>query len=257
MSGGRRTGATGHAVAVTHNTGPTNVARVRPEDAPAGGAHPGNRRRAKSALVAIALLPVLTLGMIIWHEIGHTVVAWALGDHTATFVIYHRSPTGSCFGCNLYHSNNLGPAANTAVHLGGVAATALAALLAALVMGWSRRPRWLRPWLLLEVVLLTWAGDLLIQIIQASMGAIPAREPVGWGLGYVDFSAAVSFASQATGWPHYAFAIAGIVAALAWSATLGALTWRSWRRSHSPVTAPPTPGPPVQHNNANTPVDDM
>lgn len=182
------------------------------------------------AVAAVALLPVLALGMIAWHEFGHTIAAWALGDHSATFLLHQRGGSG-CFGCNLYHSDHLGPFANAAVSLSGVVATALAGLLASLVIGWCRRPRWLPRWLLLEIVLFTWAGDLLFQIVQAAVGTIPVREPIGWGLGYVDFDAAVSFASQGTGWSHLAVAVVGVVAAFAWSALLGVLSWRAWQAS--------------------------
>ncbi len=229
----RGSASTGQTRSVIPEELPGKVARIRRIDAEGGQARARNLRRVLSALTATALLPVLALGMIVWHEIGHTLVAWALGDRTATFVVYQRTATGSCFGCNFYHSELLSPAANAAVNLGGVAATALAGLLATLVMGWHRRPRLLPRWLLLEVVLLTWAGDLLFQILQAATAPIPAREPVGWGVGYVDLAAAVSFASQASGWPHVVFVIAGAAIAVSWSVVLGWLTWRSWLRSRS------------------------
>lgn len=208
---------------------PSEAIRGQPDDGDSSAtASPRKPRRVLTGMTAIAVLPALALGMIVLHEIGHTMVAWAFGDQQATFVIYQRSDASSCFGCNLYHSNHLSSAANAVVNLGGVGATGLAGLAAAVLMRVRRRPRVLPRWLLLEIVVLTWAGDLVFQVIQAATTNIPAREPVGWGIGYVDFDAAVSFASQATAWPHLALVTTGLATVVAWTLVLGVITWRSW-----------------------------
>ncbi|HEY0717686.1 MAG TPA: hypothetical protein VGD68_08730 [Streptosporangiaceae bacterium] len=57
---------------------------------------------------------------------------------------------------------------------------------------------------------------------------MPSREPVGWAIGYTDFDAAASFASQATGWSHREVAIIGLAAGVLYSAALGAVLLRAW-----------------------------
>ena len=47
---------------------------------------------------------------LIIHELGHTLVAFALGDTSASFVVYGSG----CVGCNYYDSARLGPLANSA-----------------------------------------------------------------------------------------------------------------------------------------------
>lgn len=52
-------------------------------------------------------------------------------------------------------------------------------------------------------MVICYAGDSVWQIVQALQQLpVPAREPVGWGAGYTDLVAAVSFCSQATGRSH-------------------------------------------------------
>jgi len=179
----------------------------------------------------VVFAPVITILMIICHEVGHTLVAWAMGDHGAYFIIYERTPQDSCIGCNLYNSKLLSPIANVAVSLGGVLATAFVGLAAALTVGWARRPRWIPRWLLIEIVTITWLGDLVWQWVQALMQLpIPVREPVGLDLGYTDFIAAVSFASQATSWPHWLFVFLGFLISGLWSFFLWRCVIRSCRR---------------------------
>ncbi len=72
-------------------------------------------------------------GMLITHEVGHTVVARLLGDPRATFLLYGRS----CIGCNLYNSARFGPWANVAVSLGGVLFTVLLTVAAVVALGWG------------------------------------------------------------------------------------------------------------------------
>ena len=128
--------------------------------------------------------------------------------------------------------------------LGGVGSTALLGATAVAALARRARPR-LPCWLLLEIVIICYLGDLVWQIVQALQRLpVPAREPVGWGLGYTDFSAAVSFCSQATGWSHGLVAVIGLVVAAACSAALAiAATW-AWRRGRrdAPEPAPPPRG---------------
>lgn len=191
-------------------------------------------RRILLPLVVIVCLPATTFVMIIVHEVGHTVVARLLGDGRATFILY----SAHCIGCNLYDSQRLSPMANVAVSLGGVVFTALATVAALGILCWSRRPSWLPRWLLIEVAAVCFVGDFLWQIVQAALLPVPAREPVGWGLGYTDLNAAVSFFSQATGWSHAAAAAIGITLAVLYTAAVAALVHRArrlGRRSGSAV----------------------
>jgi hypothetical protein len=183
------------------------------------------RHRALLALLVIGCVPVITVAMIIVHEVGHTVVARALGDGRATFTIY----SSHCIGCNLYDSQRLSPLANVAVSLGGVLFTALVTVAALVILGWRRRPSWLPRWLLLEVAAICFVGDFLWQIIQAAQLPVPAREPVGWGLGYTDLNAAVSFFSQATGLSHAAAASIGIVLGVLYTIGIVILAYRAGR----------------------------
>ena len=82
-----------------------------------------------------------------------------------------------------------------AVSLGGVLFTALLTVAAL-----APSAGWLPRWLLAEVIVICYGGDLVWQFVQAVQLPVPAREPVGWGRGYVDLNAATSFGSQATGW---------------------------------------------------------
>jgi Peptidase M50B-like len=186
------------------------------------------RRRVGLVGLVVVLAPVITAGMILTHEIGHTVVARLLGDRRATFVLYRR---GSCIGCNLYDSQKLSPWGNVAVSVAGVWFTALLSLLAVAAMAWRRRPRWLLPrWLLLETVIICYFGDLIWQIAQAVQVPTPVLEPVGWGLGYTDFSAAVSFCSQATGWSHRLAAGLGLAIAATYTVALAIVLRSAWLR---------------------------
>jgi hypothetical protein len=182
-------------------------------------------RRVLLALLVIGCVPVITLAMIIVHEVGHTVVARLLGDGRATFTLY----SSHCIGCNLYDSQRLGPLANAAVSLGGVLFTGLLTVGALGVLGWRRRPSWLPSWLLVEVAAISFVGDFLWQIIQAAQLPVPAREPVGWGLGYTDLNAAVSFFSEGTGWSHAAATSIGIAAGALYMTAVAVLAGRARR----------------------------
>jgi hypothetical protein len=183
-------------------------------------------RRVLLVVLVIVCIPVVTVGMIILHEVGHTVVARVLGDGRATFTLYGSH----CIGCNLYDSQRLSPLANVAVSLGGVLFTALATVAALGILCWRGRPSWLPRWLLIEVAAICFAGDFLWQIVQAVQLPVPAREPVGWGLGYTDLNAAVSFFSQATGLSHATAVAIGVAIGVLYTAGVALLARRAWRR---------------------------
>src|ERR1700680_4290670 len=97
--------------------------------APPEGSGAAVRWRRLGAVVFLVVLcaPVVTVVMVVTHEVGHTVVARLLGDGRATFVLYGHG----CIGCNLYDSARLTPWGNVAVSLGGVLFTALLTVAAA------------------------------------------------------------------------------------------------------------------------------
>ena len=186
------------------------------------------RWRRLGAVVCLVVLfaPVVTVVMVVTHEVGHTVVARLLGDARATFVLYGHG----CIGCNLYDSARLTPWGNVAVSLGGVLFTALLTVAAAAALAWRGRPGWLPRWLLAEVIVICYGGDLVWQYVQAVQLPVPAREQVGWGLSYTDLDAATSFASQATGWSHGVVAAIGFGAAALYTVAMAAAARWAWRR---------------------------
>jgi Peptidase M50B-like len=199
------------------------------------------RRAALVTCLAVLCVPVVTVLMVLTHEIGHTAVARLLGDGRATFRIYGHD----CVGCNLYDSQRLTPWGNVAVSLGGVWGTMLLTIVAVAVLAWRGRPRWVPRWLLAEIIVICFGGDLVWQFVQAVQQLpVPAREPVGWGLGYTDLDAATSFGSQATGWSHQTIAVIGFSAAALYTITLAIAVRWAWRRAscagsdHSLSSAP-------------------
>jgi hypothetical protein len=189
--------------------------------------HPG-----LTVLAVVIAAPLIAVAMIVVHEIGHTLGAWVMGDGHAYFIVYRRAvaPNGSvdtCVGCNMYDSAHMGPLANTFVSLAGVGATAALTWVAILLLRADRSP--LPRWLLVEVALICWLGDAIWQVVQALPLGVPAREPVGVGLGYTDFSAAGSFFAQATGWSRGLVEALGLGAAAIYVAvTLAAVV--AWGR---------------------------
>jgi hypothetical protein len=204
-----------------------------PDRLPAARAVRWRRGITLTCLVVLAA-PVVTALMILTHEVGHTVVARALGDGRATFRVYGHG----CIGCNLYDSQRLSPWGNVAVSLGGLWGTMLLTVLGVVTLAWRRRPRRLPRWLLVEVVVICYIGDFIWQFVQAAEIPVPEREPVGWGIGYTDLNAATSFASQATGWSHDAIAAAGIAFACGYSLVLALVLRRAWRRTAPETTSP-------------------
>jgi hypothetical protein len=198
------------------------------------------RRAVLVTCLVLLCVPLVTVLMVLTHEIGHTVVARLLGDGRATFRIYGHG----CIGCNLYDSQRLTSWGNVAVSLGGVWGTMLLTIAAVVVLAWRGRPRWVPRWLLAEVIVICFAGDLVWQFVQAVQQLpVPAREPVGWGLGYTDFDAATSFGSQATGLSHQAVAVIGFSAAALYTIALAIAVKWAWRRgSRVQPDGPTSPG---------------
>jgi hypothetical protein len=198
------------------------------------------RRAVLTAGLIVLCAPFIAAAMVLTHEIGHTVMAWLLGDGRATFRIYGHG----CVGCNLYDSQRLSPGGNVAVNLAGVWGTMLLTIVAVAVLAWRGRPRWVPRWLLAEVIVICFGGDLVWQFVLAVQQLpVPAQEPLGWGWAYTDLDAATSFGSQATGWSHQAVAATGFVAAALYAITLAvAVTW-AWRRSARGGLPDPGPGP--------------
>ncbi len=197
------------------------------------------RRAVLVTCLVVLCVPVVTVLMVLTHEIGHTVVARLLGDGRATFRIYGPG----CIGCNLYDSQRLSPWGNVAVSLGGVWGTMLLTIVAVAVLACRGRPRWVPRWLLAEVIVVCFAGDLVWQFVQAVQLPVPAREPVGWGLGYTDLNAATSFGSQATGWSHQAVAVIGFSAAALYTIALAiAVRWAWQRASRAEADGSTSPG---------------
>ncbi len=192
--------------------------------------------------LAVLCVPVVTVLMVLTHEIGHTVVARLLGDGRATFRLYGHG----CTGCNLYDSQRLTRWGNVAVSLGGVWGTMLLTSAAVAVLAWRGRPRRVPRWLLAEVIVICFGGDLVWQFVQAVQQLpVPARESVGWGLGYTDLDAATSFGAQATGWSHQSVAVLGFSAAAFYTIALAISVRWAWRRASRIVPdGPPSPGRP-------------
>jgi hypothetical protein len=212
--------------------GESEAVAALPDRIPAARAVRWRRAAVVTCFVVLAA-PVVTAIMVLTHEVGHTVVARLLGDGRATFRIYGHG----CIGCNLYDSQRLSPWGNVAVSLGGLWGTMVLTALGLIALAWRRCPRWLSRWLLLEAIVICFVGDFIWQFVQAAEVPVPAREPVGWGLGYTDLNAATSFASQASGWSHAAVAAVGIAFGCAYSVVLVLVLRWAWRRgaAASPV----------------------
>lgn len=193
-------------------------------------------RRTRLPPAAVAALPLLTVAMIVWHECGHTVVAWLVGDPSARFHLVLHTARQSCIGCNRYDSAALDPVRNAVVNAAGVLATQLLAWGAVAAWPSRRRQGWQR-WLLAEILFVTVAGDLIFQVVQGFLAGVPAREPVGRLASYSDASAVVSFLSQASGRSHAL--VAGIALSLVAADLLAMACALRVRRAPAPDRRPP------------------
>jgi len=132
------------------------------------------------------------------HEIGHTVTARLLGDGSAHYLLYQARGQSTCVGCNLYDSSSLSDTANVLVNFGGVFFTQLLCWSSILLLARRDRPR-LEPWMALTAIVITWSGDLILQLVQGLLAEIPDHLPRGPEMTYTDYQAVVWFMRNRTG----------------------------------------------------------
>jgi hypothetical protein len=185
-------------------------------------------RIVRLVLFAIAF----TFVMINWHEIGHTVVARALGDSSAHYVLYSATATSSCVGCNVYDSAQLSDSANIIVNFGGVLFTQILALVAILLMA-SAPSRFVPSGMLWTVIVVTWLGDLIFQVAQGLATAVPVSLPRGPEMSYTDFTAIMWFAHDMTGLSVPTLRLILVVGAMLYSGLLALAVWWAVKRRRS------------------------
>ena len=189
-----------------------------------------------------AFLRVLLFGlaflflMVNVHEIGHTVFARLLGDDSAHYVLYQQQGSSTCMGCNLYDSSRLGNVGNVLVNLGGVIFTQLLGWTAVLLLAIGRPaiPRWM----LLTAIVITWSGDVILQLVQGLLTTVPQELPRGPERTYTDYLAVVWFLRNQTGADASDLKVGLLIGTIAYSALLFLATrWALKRgRSRSGVT---------------------
>ena len=128
--------------------------------------------RTVSALLIFA--PFAFLIMINVHEIGHTLLARALGDGDAVYYLYKQFDADkACFGCNIYDARKLSELGNLLVSLGGVLASQLVVF--ALVWVWRRRA-WVRePRYLIVTAIILFASDVPFQVFRGIQADIASQ----------------------------------------------------------------------------------
>jgi hypothetical protein len=136
--------------------------------------------------------------MVNVHEVGHTVFARLLGDDSAHYVLYEAQGRSTCLGCNLYDSSRLGDAANVLVNFGGLIFTQLLCWTAIVLLAGGERGV-LRRWWLLTAIVVTWLGDIILQLVQGLPANIPQVLPRGPESTYADYQAVVWFIRDGTG----------------------------------------------------------
>jgi hypothetical protein len=90
-------------------------------------------------VLIILLIPALLVGFTVVHELGHTILARALGDPDSTFYLVKIDEGGTCLGCNIYDHTRISKGGNLLVSLGGLLATQLAAL--GTLFGYTKAPQ--------------------------------------------------------------------------------------------------------------------
>lgn len=141
---------------------------------------------------------VFLFAMVNVHEVGHTVFARLLGDDSAHYVLYQVQGRSTCLGCNFYDSSRLGDLANVLVNLGGVIFTQLLCWIAILLLAGHGRAV-IKPWMLLTAIVITWAGDVILQLVLGLQADIPPVLPRGPERTYTDYQAVVWFMRDQTG----------------------------------------------------------
>jgi hypothetical protein len=170
--------------------------------------------------------------MINVHEIGHTMLARLLGDSSAHYVLFQDQERSGCMGCNLYDSSQLGDVANVVVNFGGVIFTQLLCWTAILLLA-RGGPAPLRRWLLLTAIVITWSGDVVLQLVQGLAADIPQLLPRGPESTYTDYQAVVWFMRDETGAPASELKEGLLLATIAYSALLLLATWWALKRGQS------------------------
>jgi len=141
---------------------------------------------------------VFVFVMINFHEIGHTVFARLLGDDSAHYVLYQADGRSSCMGCNLYDSSRLADIPNVLVNLGGVIFTQLLCWTAIFLLAGGERAG-LKRWMLLTAIVITWFGDVVVQLVQGLTANVPQVLPRRAEITYTDYQAVVWFIRDQTG----------------------------------------------------------
>jgi len=168
--------------------------------------------------------------MVNFHEVGHTVFARLLGDDSAHYVLYETQGNRACMGCNFYDSSRLGDGANVLVNFGGVIFTQLLCWTAILLLASGERAMFKR-WMLLTAIVITWLGDLILQLVQGLQASVPQVLPRGPEMTYTDYQAVVWFVRDQTGVAASDLKAALLVATIGYSALLLLATrWALKRR---------------------------
>ncbi len=141
---------------------------------------------------------VFVFVMINFHEIGHTVFARLLGDDSAHYVLYQADGRSACMGCNLYDSSRLADIPNVLVNLGGVIFTQLLCWIAIFLLAGGERAG-LKRWMLLTAIVITWFGDVVVQLVQGLTANVPQVLPRRAEITYTDYQAVVWFIRDQTG----------------------------------------------------------
>ncbi len=133
-------------------------------------------------------------------------------------------------GCNLYDSSRLGDAANVLVNFGGVIFTQLLCWTAILLLASGAQAMFKR-WMLLTAIVITWLGDLILQLVQGLQASVPQVLPRGPEMTYTDYQAVVWFVRDQTGVAASDLKAALLVATIGYSALLLLATrWALKRR---------------------------
>ena len=169
-----------------------------------------------------------------FHEIGHTVIARVLGDGSAHYVLYQARGQSTCLGCNLYDSSRLSDDANILVNFGGVLFTQLLCWSAILLL--ARGARRLEPWMALTVIVITWSGDVILQLVQGLQTEVPAVLPRGPEISYTDYLAVIWFMRDRTGMSAVTLKLSLLVATIIYSGLLLLATRWALRRRDSKKT---------------------
>ena len=122
-------------------------------------------RRLVRILLGLVLVPAILIAFVVAHEVGHTLLAQALGDPNSTFYLVKIDEHGECLGCNIYDQTKLSWSGNLVVSLAGLLATQVVAVAALLMLGLRRAGGFLRR-LLMGIALEFAFLDVMVQVTQ-------------------------------------------------------------------------------------------